>query len=130
MKADVKTNIDLPGKSEQVLFCRLTDDQRDTYQEYLDSRECAAILAGKYQVRLKIILVIFLTKKKLHVSFSVRFSFKGVLIIIIYFICKAQFKYKTNSFHSFSLRGSVTNSHMIVNNINKLVKKLSEQVGL
>ena len=39
----------------------------------------------------------------------------------IYFICKAQFKYKTNSFHSFSLRGSVTNSHMIVNNINKLL---------
>ena len=46
--------------------------------------------------------------------------------IIIYFICKAQFKYKTYSFHSFSLRGSVTNSHMIVNSINKLVKKLSE----
>ena len=53
-----------------------------------------------------------------------------IIIIIIYFICKAQFKYKTNSFHSFSLRGSVTNSHMIVNNISKLVKKLSEQVGL
>ncbi|KAK7113755.1 DNA excision repair protein ERCC-6-like isoform X2 [Littorina saxatilis] len=50
MKADVQANLDLPGKSEQVLFCRLTDEQRDVYQEYLDSRECQAILAGKYKV--------------------------------------------------------------------------------
>ena len=35
----------------QVLFCRLTDEQREVYQEYLDSRECQAILAGKFQVR-------------------------------------------------------------------------------
>ncbi|KAL8610511.1 hypothetical protein ACOMHN_060431 [Nucella lapillus] len=50
MKADVKATLDLPAKNEQVLFCRLTDEQRDIYQEYLDSRECQAILAGKYQV--------------------------------------------------------------------------------
>ncbi|XP_076449836.1 DNA excision repair protein ERCC-6-like [Babylonia areolata] len=50
MKADVKATLDLPSKSEQVLFCRLTDEQRDIYQEYLDSRECQAILAGKFQV--------------------------------------------------------------------------------
>ncbi|CAL1529397.1 unnamed protein product [Lymnaea stagnalis] len=50
MKADVKKSLDLPNKSEQVLFCRLTDEQRDVYQEYLDSRECNAILQGKFQV--------------------------------------------------------------------------------
>ncbi|KAL5018836.1 hypothetical protein ScPMuIL_004558 [Solemya velum] len=48
MKADVK--IDLPDKSEQVLFCRLSKEQEDTYKEYLDSRECQNILAGRYQI--------------------------------------------------------------------------------
>ncbi|OWF44499.1 DNA excision repair protein ERCC-6-like [Mizuhopecten yessoensis] len=48
MKADVK--IDLPNKNEQVLFCRLTDEQRQVYMEYLQSRECQAILSGKFQV--------------------------------------------------------------------------------
>ncbi|XP_021344672.1 DNA excision repair protein ERCC-6-like, partial [Mizuhopecten yessoensis] len=47
MKADVK--IDLPNKNEQVLFCRLTDEQRQVYMEYLQSRECQAILSGKFQ---------------------------------------------------------------------------------
>ncbi|XP_059174899.1 DNA excision repair protein ERCC-6-like [Physella acuta] len=50
MKADVKKNLDLPNKNEQVLFCRLTEEQRDVYKEYLDSRECNAILQGKFQV--------------------------------------------------------------------------------
>ncbi|XP_005098039.1 DNA excision repair protein ERCC-6 [Aplysia californica] len=50
MKADVKKNLELPNKNEQVLFCRLTDEQRDVYQEYLDSRECNAIIQGKFQV--------------------------------------------------------------------------------
>ncbi|KAK7506355.1 hypothetical protein BaRGS_00002467, partial [Batillaria attramentaria] len=49
MKADVKVSLDLPNKSEQVLFCRLTDEQREVYEEYLQSRECQAILAGKFQ---------------------------------------------------------------------------------
>ncbi|PVD37640.1 hypothetical protein C0Q70_00237 [Pomacea canaliculata] len=34
----------------QILFCRLTDEQREVYKEYLDSRECHAILAGKFQM--------------------------------------------------------------------------------
>lgn len=50
MKSDVKVNLDLPGKNEQVLFCRLTDEQREVYQEYLDSRECQNILDGRYKV--------------------------------------------------------------------------------
>ncbi|KAK6187270.1 hypothetical protein SNE40_005335 [Patella caerulea] len=50
MKADVKVNLDLPEKNEQVLFCRLTDNQHDVYEEYLASRECQSILQGKYQI--------------------------------------------------------------------------------
>ncbi|RUS74131.1 hypothetical protein EGW08_018111 [Elysia chlorotica] len=50
MKADVKQNINLPGKNEQVLFCRLTDEQKNVYKEYLESRECNAILQGKFQI--------------------------------------------------------------------------------
>ncbi|XP_046366645.2 DNA excision repair protein ERCC-6-like [Haliotis rufescens] len=50
MKADVKVGLNLPQKNEQVLFCRLTEEQREVYQEYLDSRECQAILSGKYKI--------------------------------------------------------------------------------
>ena len=34
----------------QVLFCRLTEEQRELYQQYLDSKEVQAILAGNYKV--------------------------------------------------------------------------------
>jgi len=50
MKADVKVTLQLPNKNEQVLFCRLTDEQRQVYQEYLDSKECHLILSGNYMV--------------------------------------------------------------------------------
>jgi len=50
MKADVRVNLQLPDKNEQVLFCRLTDEQRQVYQEYLDSKECHMILSGNYMV--------------------------------------------------------------------------------
>ncbi|XP_037638840.1 DNA excision repair protein ERCC-6 isoform X2 [Sebastes umbrosus] len=50
MKADVKANLSLPDKNEQVLFCRLTDDQRQVYQSFLDSKEVYQILNGDMQV--------------------------------------------------------------------------------
>ncbi|XP_031563807.1 DNA excision repair protein ERCC-6-like [Actinia tenebrosa] len=50
LKKDVKMSLDLPDKNEQVLFCRLTEEQRELYQEYLDSREVQSILAGNYKV--------------------------------------------------------------------------------
>ncbi|XP_064636661.1 DNA excision repair protein ERCC-6-like [Lineus longissimus] len=50
MKADVQSNLNLPKKSEQVLFCRLTEDQKEVYKEYIDSRECQQILAGNFMV--------------------------------------------------------------------------------
>ncbi|KAI7805909.1 DNA excision repair protein ERCC-6 isoform X1 [Triplophysa rosa] len=50
MKADVKANLCLPDKNEQVLFCRLTEDQRQVYQNFLDSKEVYQILNGDMQV--------------------------------------------------------------------------------
>uniref|UniRef100_A0A7N8YJF9 DNA excision repair protein ERCC-6 n=1 Tax=Mastacembelus armatus TaxID=205130 RepID=A0A7N8YJF9_9TELE len=50
MKADVKANLSLPDKNEQVLFCRLTEDQRQVYQTFLDSKEVYQILNGDMQV--------------------------------------------------------------------------------
>ncbi|XP_034007727.1 DNA excision repair protein ERCC-6 [Trematomus bernacchii] len=50
MKADVKDNLSLPDKNEQVLFCRLTEDQREVYQGFLDSKEVYQILNGDMQV--------------------------------------------------------------------------------
>lgn len=35
VKSDVKKMISLPNKSEQVLFCSLTDEQRDLYKGFL-----------------------------------------------------------------------------------------------
>lgn len=47
-KADVAS--DLPKKSEQVLFCKLTRFQRDTYERFLESDDLKAIMNGKRQV--------------------------------------------------------------------------------
>ncbi|KPI36583.1 DNA repair protein rhp26 [Cyphellophora attinorum] len=41
---------DLPKKSEQVLFCKLTPGQRQDYQRFLGSGEMDAIMSGKRQV--------------------------------------------------------------------------------
>ncbi|XP_061693616.1 DNA excision repair protein ERCC-6 [Syngnathoides biaculeatus] len=50
MKADIKANLALPDKNEQVLFCRLTQEQRQVYQSFLDSKEVYQILNGDMQV--------------------------------------------------------------------------------
>ncbi|XP_078284463.1 DNA excision repair protein ERCC-6 [Rhinoraja longicauda] len=50
IKADVKMNLALPDKSEQVLFCRLTEEQREIYQGFIDSKEVYQILNGEMQV--------------------------------------------------------------------------------
>ena len=47
-KVDVAA--DLPKKSEQVLFCKLTKRQRKDYQLFLDSGDMSAIMLGKRQV--------------------------------------------------------------------------------
>ena len=45
MKADV--NIALPAKTEQVLFCPMTSDQREAYRAYVHSRDVEEILEGR-----------------------------------------------------------------------------------
>ncbi|KAI5285389.1 hypothetical protein KEM54_000613, partial [Ascosphaera aggregata] len=47
-KIDVAT--DLPKKSEQVLFCKLTRLQRECYEKFLASNEMASILRGRREV--------------------------------------------------------------------------------
>ncbi|KAI9820251.1 MAG: hypothetical protein M1827_005873 [Pycnora praestabilis] len=41
---------DLPKKSEQVLFCKLTKVQRDAYEAFLNSDDMKSIMNGKRQV--------------------------------------------------------------------------------
>ncbi|XP_040577120.1 DNA excision repair protein ERCC-6 [Lepeophtheirus salmonis] len=50
MKSDVKSHINLPEKSEQILFCRLTDEQRSCYRSYLDSSDIQNIFEGKSKI--------------------------------------------------------------------------------
>eukprot|EP00965_Chrysotila_dentata_P100304 3313872-Pleurochrysis_carterae.AAC.4 len=45
LKTDVK--LALPEKSEKVLFCHLTDEQRAAYEKYLESDFVSAVLAGR-----------------------------------------------------------------------------------
>ena len=47
-KADVAS--DLPKKSEQVLFCKLTKFQRNIYENFLASDDLKAIIDGKRQI--------------------------------------------------------------------------------
>ncbi|KAM3583284.1 DNA repair protein rhp26 [Umbelopsis sp. WA50703] len=48
MKADVAA--DLPKKSEQVLFCKLTPSQRRAYEEFIKSKDMESIMIGRRQV--------------------------------------------------------------------------------
>lgn len=63
-KADLKYDINLPEKNEQVLFCSLTEEQRKLYKKYLSSNDVSFVLhekysfqdTGKYRARLLIAL--------------------------------------------------------------------------
>ena len=50
LKSDVKSHINLPSKNEQVLFCRLTEEQRSLYKSYIESGEVKNILDGRFKV--------------------------------------------------------------------------------
>ena len=50
MKSDVKHHVSLPPKSEQVLFCKLTDEQKACYINYLQSKEIDSIVQGRYNL--------------------------------------------------------------------------------
>lgn len=40
--------IALPEKKEQVLFCQLTERQKELYKTFLGSKECGLIYSGLY----------------------------------------------------------------------------------
>ncbi|XP_063160686.1 DNA excision repair protein ERCC-6 [Candoia aspera] len=50
MKADVQMSLSLPDKNEQVLFCRLTDEQQQLYKKFIDSKEVYQILNREIQI--------------------------------------------------------------------------------
>jgi SNF2 family DNA or RNA helicase len=50
IKSEQNVVLKLPTKNEQVLFCRLTKNQRVIYKEYLKSQQCKDILQGSTQV--------------------------------------------------------------------------------
>lgn len=49
-KAEVNNKLKLPDRSEQVLFCKLTDQQYDMYKNYLNSSTIRDIKAGMCQI--------------------------------------------------------------------------------
>jgi DNA excision repair protein ERCC-6 len=44
-KSDIQNMLELPSKNEQVLLCRLSDEQKTEYIKYIRSNECSEILA-------------------------------------------------------------------------------------
>ncbi|KAK4525636.1 hypothetical protein GAYE_SCF15G3545 [Galdieria yellowstonensis] len=48
LKKDVA--LQLPKKQEQILFCKLTKEQRELYKKYLNSRELQRVLQGSLNV--------------------------------------------------------------------------------
>ena len=47
LKKDIPEVNRMPGKTEQVLFCRLTEHQRSLYKDYLESDEVTKIIQGR-----------------------------------------------------------------------------------
>ena len=50
LKNDVKMSLKLPNKNEQVLFCRLSREQKEEYIRYLQSRECKYVFKSRNNV--------------------------------------------------------------------------------
>jgi len=50
IKSEQNVVLKLPTKNEQILFCRLTDRQREMYKTYLKSQQCKDILRGGTQI--------------------------------------------------------------------------------
>ena len=48
-KKDVGTQLDLPSRAEEVVFCTLTDDQRALYSAYVESDDVRSIVSGSLQ---------------------------------------------------------------------------------
>ena len=61
-KSDVQHHLSLPEKNEQVLFCSLTEEQKQLYKEYLRSEDVSYVLHersskdGRYRARMLVAL--------------------------------------------------------------------------
>ena len=75
LKSDVKSHINLPTKNEQVLFCRLTEEQRSLYRSYIESGEVKNILDGRLQVFLGLITLRKLCKFVIVLMIENRYCF-------------------------------------------------------
>lgn len=69
-KTDVNLNLDLPDKTEQVLFCELTREQRDLYKGYLLAEHVSGILdrgrsnrCSDNQFRAKMLMAVTVLRK-------------------------------------------------------------------
>ncbi|KAL7072736.1 hypothetical protein ACQ4LE_008179 [Meloidogyne hapla] len=47
MKKDVQMVLQLPEKTEQILFCDITSEQRNLYQQYITSKPCQDLINGQ-----------------------------------------------------------------------------------
>lgn len=81
MKSDVKSHIQLPDKNEQVLFCKLTEEQRYLYKGYVDSGEVSRILDGRLQIFMGLITLRKICNHPDLFSGGPKL-FKGVCIVI------------------------------------------------
>jgi DNA excision repair protein ERCC-6 len=50
VKSDVKMTLNLPGKNEQVLFCRMSKEQKKEYIGYINSKECKRVMQMKTNI--------------------------------------------------------------------------------
>ncbi|KAI1730284.1 hypothetical protein Ddc_02974 [Ditylenchus destructor] len=57
LKKDVQMVLQLPEKTEQVLFCDITKEQRFLYEEYIHSKECGNILSGRLDAFVGLIML-------------------------------------------------------------------------
>jgi len=55
MKSDVRDHLQLPPKNEQVLFCKVTDEQKAVYQSYLKSDQIKSVIRGEHNLFVSLI---------------------------------------------------------------------------
>lgn len=77
VKVDVAA--DLPKKSEQVLFCKLTRPQSEAYQTFLGSSEMREVLVGNKN---RLFAIDVLRKICNHPDLADRVHLKGVSFVI------------------------------------------------
>ena len=88
MKNDVKLATNLPTKNEQVLFCRLSKEQKNEYVNYINSKDCKYILDNKKNILKALIQLrkVKLFKKYvflIYLSYSIFFDIRYAIMLIL-----------------------------------------------